>query len=140
MTERNSANASSAPGSGPSGASPGRLNRLRTLGRRVRTVHQVHWVLPWPTDPAPHVGATGHDGPQVHWEGAGSRRSAKANGVPPNVGCRSYKRHRCTAVTDRPSSRRGQPRDLYRSGPPLSQVGPTVHDGPCVRGPSVRGP
>ena len=69
----------------PSGASPGRLNRLRTLGRRVRTVHQVHWVLPWPTDPAPHVGATGHDGPQVHWEGDGSCRSAKAIGVPPTL-------------------------------------------------------
>ena len=59
--------------------------RHRRSGRRVRTVHQDHWVLPWPTDPAPHVGATGQDGPQVHWEGDGSRRSAKAIGVPPTL-------------------------------------------------------
>ena len=48
------------------GCSPLRLNRTRLAGRRVATVSKCIGVHARPHEPAPHVGATGHEDPNVH--------------------------------------------------------------------------
>ena len=48
------------------GCSPLRLNRPRLAGRRVATVSKCIGVHARPHEPAPHVGATGHEDPNVH--------------------------------------------------------------------------
>jgi hypothetical protein len=54
-------------GTGRHGRLQGLLNRLRTLGRRVTTV-QAHCKGHRPLEPAPNIGATGHEGVPAGWD------------------------------------------------------------------------